>query len=152
MLTSTTSPQEATTGVLSRGVGRPTSRRNVVSAGAVGALALVGGAAAPRAAFARQDAPATIVLVNGSWAGAWIWRDVIASLRAAGHNVYAATLTGMGDRVHLTNVGIDLSTHVTDVVNLIEFEDLTDVHLVGWSYSGLVITGVAEAIPERLAQ
>ena len=95
---------------------------------------------------------ATFVLVHGAWAGAWIWKKVIPLLRAAGHDVYATTATGLGDRVHLADPAIDLDTHVTDVVNLLEFEDLTDVTLVGWSYGGMIITGVAERVPERLAQ
>jgi pimeloyl-ACP methyl ester carboxylesterase len=101
---------------------------------------------------AAQDKPATYVLVPGAWAGAWIWRDIIALLREAGHLVYATTPAGMGDRVHLADAAINLDTHITDVVNTIEFEDLHAVHLVGWSYSGMIITGVADRIPERLAQ
>ena len=91
-------------------------------------------------------------MVHGAWAGAWIWRDVIPLLRAAGHDVYASTATGMGDRVHLADPGIDLDIFVTDVVNLLEYEDLRDVTLVGWSFGGMTITGVAEQVPERLAQ
>lgn len=104
------------------------------------------------AAAAVQATPATFVLVPGAWAGAWIWRDISVLLRAAGHNVYATTTTGMGDRVHLADPAINLETHITDVINTIEFEDLHDVHLVGWSYSGMIITGVADTIPDRLAQ
>lgn len=99
-----------------------------------------------------HDAPATFVLVHGAWAGSWIWRDVIKALRAAGHDVYATTATGMGDRVHLASPNSDLDVYITDVVNLLEFEDLHDVHLVGWSFGGMIITGVAERAPERLAQ
>ena len=101
---------------------------------------------------AAQDKPATFVLVPGAWAGAWIWRDIISMLRKAGHVVYATTPTGMGDRVHMADPAINLDTHIKDVVNTIEFEDLHDVHLVGWSYSGMIITGVADSIPDRLAQ
>ena len=95
---------------------------------------------------------ATFVLVHGSWAGAWIWKKVIPLLRAAGHEVYATTATGMGDRVHLADPKIDLDTLITDVVNVLEFDDLTEVTLVGWSSGGTFITGVAERVPERLAQ
>jgi pimeloyl-ACP methyl ester carboxylesterase len=90
--------------------------------------------------------------VHGSWAGAWIWRDLIRLLRAAGHDVYASTATGMGDRAHLADPGIDLDVYITDVVNLLEFEDLHDVTLVGHSFGGMTITGVAERVPDRLAQ
>ena len=101
---------------------------------------------------ATEGGRATFVLVHGAWAGAWIWRDLIQLLRAAGHNVYASTATGMGDRVHLADPGIDLDVYITDVVNLIEYEDLHNVTLVGWSFGGMTITGVAERVPGRLAQ
>src|SRR4051794_27671306 len=94
---------------------------------------------------------ATFVLVHGAWAGGWIWKKIVPLLRVAGHNVHATTATGMGDRVHLAGPAVDLDTHITDVANVIDFEDLTDVTLVGWSYGGMIITGVAERLPERLA-
>ena len=75
----------------------------------------------------------------------------MALLRSAGHDVYATTATGVGDRVHLGGSAVDLDTHITDVVNVLGFEDLTDVTLVGWSYGGMIITGVAEQVPERVA-
>jgi pimeloyl-ACP methyl ester carboxylesterase len=127
------------------------NRRATVRLGAGGAAAAL--AVRGRGQSAAQDGPAaTFVLVHGAWAGAWIWRDIIPLLRAAGHEVYASTATGMGDRVHLAAPEIDLATFVTDVVNLLEYEDLHDVTLVGWSYGGMTITGVAERVPERLAQ
>jgi pimeloyl-ACP methyl ester carboxylesterase len=95
---------------------------------------------------------ATFVLVHGAWAGAWIWKKIIPLLRAAGHDVHATTATGLGDRVHLADPAIDLDTHITDVANVLTFEELTDVTLVGWSYGGMIITGVAERVPERLAR
>src|SRR6476620_4249116 len=95
---------------------------------------------------------ATFVLVSGQHCGAWSWKKVIPLLRAAGHDVYATTGTGLGDRVHLASPSVDLDTHITDVVNVLEFEELRDVTLVGWSYGGMIITGVAERVPERLAQ
>jgi len=94
---------------------------------------------------------ATIVLVHGAWHGGWCWKRVTPLLRAAGHEVYTPTLTGLGDRVHLLGPDITLSTHIDDVVNLLSYEDLTDVLLVGHSYGGMVITGAAEKVPERLA-
>jgi pimeloyl-ACP methyl ester carboxylesterase len=104
------------------------------------------------AVTAAQNESATFVLVHGGNAGAWIWRDLIRLLRAAGHDVYATTATGLGDRAHLADAAIDLDVYVTDVVNLLEYEDLRDVTLVGWSYGGMIITGVAERVPERLAR
>lgn len=107
------------------------------------------GAPAPAAA---QEEPATFVLVHGAYAGAWIWRDVIPLLRAAGHEVYATTATGMGDRVHLADPAIDLDVYITDIVNVLAYEDLHDVTLVGHSFGGFIISGVAEQVPERLAR
>jgi pimeloyl-ACP methyl ester carboxylesterase len=94
---------------------------------------------------------ATFVLVHGSWAGSWIWKKVIPLLRAGGHDTYATTATGLGERAHLADPAIDLDLFVTDVVNVLVYEDLTDVTLVGWSFGGMIITGVAERVPERLA-
>jgi pimeloyl-ACP methyl ester carboxylesterase len=93
---------------------------------------------------------ATYVLVHGSASGGWIWRSVAKILRAAGHEVFTPTLTGMGDRVHLMNPTVGLGTHVQDVVNMLYFEDLRDVILVGHSYTGMVITGVADRALERV--
>jgi pimeloyl-ACP methyl ester carboxylesterase len=93
---------------------------------------------------------ATFVLVHGSFAGGWCWRKVSPLLREAGHEVCAPTLTGLGERRHLLTRGTDLALHIRDIVNVLEFETLQDVILVGHSYGGMVITGVAEAIPERL--
>lgn len=95
---------------------------------------------------------ATYILVPGAWSGGWQWRVVAAHLRAAGDEVFTPTLTGLGERVHLAHPDIDLAAHIQDIVNVIRFENLTDVILVGYSYSGMVITGVAECLPERLAQ
>ncbi len=87
-----------------------------------------------------------IVLVHGAWAGAWVWRRVLGPLRAAGHEVHAVTLTGDGDRAHLRHPGITLQTHVEDVLGLVRAEELSDVVLVGHSYGGMVITGVADRL------
>lgn len=94
----------------------------------------------------------TFVLVPGFWLGGWAWRDVATPLRAAGHVVYPVTLTGLGERVHLAKPQVDLDMHITDVVNLITYEELREVVLVGHSYAGMVITGVADRIPERIAR
>jgi pimeloyl-ACP methyl ester carboxylesterase len=86
------------------------------------------------------------------WLGGWAWREVADALRAAGHTVYPVTLTGLGERVHLGGPHVDLDTHITDVVNLLRYEDLTGVILAGHSYAGNVIPGVAEQVPERIAR
>jgi pimeloyl-ACP methyl ester carboxylesterase len=94
----------------------------------------------------------TFVLVHGAWHGGWAWRRVIPPLLQAGHEVHAPTLTGVSDRAHLLNPSVGLSTHVQDVVALIEAHDLHDVVLVGHSYAGQVVTGVADRVPDRLAR
>ena len=95
---------------------------------------------------------ATFVIVHGAWGGAWAWnRLVVPRLRQAGHAAHAVTLTGLGERAHLATPQIDLDTHIQDVVNVLFYEDLHDVVLVGHSYGGMVITGVADRAPERLA-
>ncbi|MGP4014577.1 alpha/beta fold hydrolase [Saccharopolyspora sp. 5N708] len=94
----------------------------------------------------------TFVLLHGAWHGGWAWQRVVPALRAAGHEVHAPTLTGLSDRAHLLNPSVGLGTHVQDVVALIEAYDAHDVVLVGHSYAGQVVTGVADRIPQRLAK
>lgn len=127
-------------------VGRREMLVGAASAAAAGMATRLGAPAPVKA----QTEKATFVLVPGQWTGAFVWHTVAPVLRAAGHDVYAVTCTGLGDRVHLANPAIDLDTHITDVVNTIEFADLHDVVLVGHSYAGMIVTGVAERIPERL--
>ncbi len=94
---------------------------------------------------------ATYVLVHGGWFGGWCWDKVVPLLQAAGHSVYAPSLTGLGEKAALLSPEIGLDTHIQDVVNLIEANDLQQVILVGHSYSGMVITGVADCVPGRVA-
>ena len=93
---------------------------------------------------------ATYVLVHGAWSGAHGFRLVRPLLRAAGHEVTTPSLTGIGERVHLTGPHIDLTTHIRDVVNHILYEDLTDIVLLGFSYGGMVVTGALEHISDRV--
>ena len=93
---------------------------------------------------------ANFVLVHGAWHGGWCWRFVRPLLK--GHEVYAPSLTGLGERKHLARRDIDLDTHIADIVSLLEMEDLRDVVLVGHSYGGMVVTGVADRAPERIAR
>ena len=93
---------------------------------------------------------ATFVLVHGSWGGGWEWRSVADRLAAAGHVAYRPTLTGLGERRHLGRPDVDLDTHIADILGVLETEDLVDVVLVGQSYGGAVVTGVADRAPERL--
>ncbi len=92
----------------------------------------------------------TFVLVHGATAGGWEWKSTGKFLADDGHTVYRATLTGLGERMHLNSADVDLQMHIDDVVNLILFEDLHDVVLTGHSYGGMVITGVIDRIPERI--
>jgi pimeloyl-ACP methyl ester carboxylesterase len=94
---------------------------------------------------------ATYVLVHGGGHGGWCYQRVARRLRDAGHDVYTPTLTGLGERSHLLHPDIDLDTHITDVVNVLRFEGLTDVLLVGHSYGGMVITGAADRAADRVA-
>ncbi|HEU0075909.1 MAG TPA: alpha/beta fold hydrolase [Dehalococcoidia bacterium] len=87
---------------------------------------------------------ATFVLVHGSWHGGWCWQKLLPFLETDGSRVFTPTLTGMGERKHLASPATGLSQHVEDVTNVLEYEDLHDVILVGHSYAGLVISGVAE--------
>jgi pimeloyl-ACP methyl ester carboxylesterase len=93
-----------------------------------------------------------IVLVHGAWGGAWIWRRVLAPMRAAGHEVHAITLSGDGDRAHLRHAGIRLGHHVQDVVSAVQAEELRQILLVGHSYGGMVITGAADRLLQADAQ
>jgi len=103
-----------------------------------------------RRAKAGTRRQSTYVLVHGAWHGGWCWKKVAPALRAAGHEVYTPTLTGLGERAHLANPAIDLAMHIADVVNLLEAEELDKVVLVGHSYGGMVVTGVADRAASRL--
>ena len=140
-------------------------RRTVLASAASGALGLALGATPPGAAAqgatpAADASPggtpggretATFVLVHGAWHGGWCWNKVAPLLRAAGHDVFTPTLTGLGERAHLLAPEIDLATHVDDILGVLEYEDLDNVVLVGHSYGGMVISGVAERAAPRLA-
>lgn len=94
----------------------------------------------------QPDGRHTFVLVHGAWHGGWCWRRVAEPLRARGHRVLTPTLTGLGERSHLLRADIDLDTHITDVVNVVIWEDLREIVLVGHSYAGWVISGVVERV------
>lgn len=93
----------------------------------------------------------TFVLLHGAWHGGWVWQRVASLLCAAGHDVHTLTLTGVSDRAHLLHPQVGLDTHIQDVVGLLEAYDARDVVLVGHSYAGQVVTGVADRVPDRLA-
>jgi len=93
-----------------------------------------------------QAAPKTFVLVHGSWHGGWCWRRVSDRLEKLGHKVYAPTLTGLGERSHLLDEKVNLTTHITDIVNVIKWERLSNVVLCGHSYAGYPVSGALEMI------
>ena len=94
---------------------------------------------------------ATFVLGHGAWFGGWCWQKVVPFLKAAGHEVYAPTLTGLAERASDLSPDIGLETHIQDIVGLLSEKNLHDVILVGHSYGGMVITGVVDQVPERIA-
>lgn len=93
---------------------------------------------------------AQIVLVHGAWHGGWCWRDVARDLRRRGHEVFTPTLTGIGERTHLLGPEVGLNTHIEDISAVLTFENLKDIVLCGHSYGGMVVTGVADRMPERV--
>ena len=114
---------------------------------------LLRAADAPTNATPATDRKFTYMIVHGAWGGGWAFKEVERLLRADGHTVYRPTLTGQGEKVHLAGLlttNIDLNLHITDVVNVIEWEKLQDIVLVGHSYGGMVITGVADRVPDRI--
>ncbi len=95
---------------------------------------------------------ATFLICHGAWSAGWAWKKVRPLLRAAGHEVFTPTYTGLGERAHLATRAIALDTHIADVLGMIEYEDLRDIVLVGHSYGGMVATGVADRARERIAK
>jgi len=95
---------------------------------------------------------ATFVLVHGAFIGGWAFRYVASLLRTAGHQVFTPTLTGTAERIHLLQPTVNYSTHVEDIENVIKYEGLSEVILVGHSYAGLVVTGVADRRPDQISK
>jgi pimeloyl-ACP methyl ester carboxylesterase len=92
----------------------------------------------------------TFVLVPGAWLGAWSWKRVVPQLEEEGHSAYPVTLTGMGERVHLASPGVGIETAIQDVLNVIKYNDLEDLVLVGHSFAGKVVAAVADRAPEKV--
>jgi pimeloyl-ACP methyl ester carboxylesterase len=93
---------------------------------------------------------ATFVLIHGGWEAGWVWKPVEQHLRASGHEVLRPSLTGLGERSHLLNSTVDLEMHINDILNLLKWEELQRVTLVGHSYGGMVATGVADRAHEQI--
>ncbi|HEY6503337.1 MAG TPA: alpha/beta fold hydrolase [Chitinophagaceae bacterium] len=100
--------------------------------------------------FSQASSKPIYVIVHGAWGGSWAFKKVDSLLTEKGCVVYRPSLTGQGERVHLASTAIGLNTHINDVVNMILYEDLHDIILVGHSYGGMVITGVADSVPDRI--
>jgi pimeloyl-ACP methyl ester carboxylesterase len=130
---------------------------NVTRRGMIGGLAAGVGAATVItsgtfiASAHAQSAQKTFVLVPGAWSGSWYWRRVSDKLEKQGHKVYALTLTGLADRSHLLSKDVNLDTHIADVVNIVEWEDLNDICLVAHSYGGYPASGALERIGNRVS-
>lgn len=95
---------------------------------------------------------ATFLIVHGAWTGGWFWKKLRPLLQSRGHEVFTPTCTGVGERTHLDSAHVDLDTHIADILNVLEFEDLHDVILIGHSYGGMVATGVADRASARIRQ
>jgi len=128
--------------------GSAMTRRGVLaSAGAGASVVALGSAPAP----AQTGAPKTFVLVHGAWHGGWCWRRVADLLQKRGHKVFTPTLTGDGERSHLMSKDIVLDTHITDIVNVIKWEDLNEICLVVHSYGGWPGSGAIEQMLDRIS-
>jgi pimeloyl-ACP methyl ester carboxylesterase len=127
---------------------------NITRRGMIGGLA-AGAAVISSETFVTdaraQSTRKTFVLVPGAFCGAWCWRRVSDRLEKQGHKVYSLTLTGLGDRSHLLSKDINLDTHITDIANVVEWEDLVDICLVAWSYGGFPASGALERIGNRVS-
>ena len=100
--------------------------------------------------FPQFNSDSTILIVHGAWGGGWSFKKVDELLTNKGANVYRPTLSGLGEKTHLLSKDINLKTHINDIINVILYEELSEIILVGHSYGGMVITGVADSIPQRI--
>ncbi|MCC8940865.1 alpha/beta hydrolase [Bradyrhizobium sp. Arg68] len=94
----------------------------------------------------------TFLVCHGAWSAGWAWKKMHPLMQAAGHRLITPSYTGLGERAHLANQSLDLEAHIHDVLSVISYEDLRDIVLVGHSYGGMVATGVADRMRERIAQ
>ena len=94
---------------------------------------------------------ATLLVAHGAWSAGWVWKKMRPLLSERGHELFTPTYTGVGERVHLASPEVGLETHISDILGVLQFEDLRNVLLIGHSYGGMVATAVADRAPERLA-
>jgi pimeloyl-ACP methyl ester carboxylesterase len=121
------------------------TRRGVLASATAGAAAL-----GSTLAMSETSTQKTFVLMHGAWHGGWCWRRVSDQLEKRGHKVFAPTLTGVGERSHLLSKDVNLDTHITDIVNVVKWEDLNDICLVVHSYGGWPGSGALERIGDRV--
>jgi pimeloyl-ACP methyl ester carboxylesterase len=124
------------------------NRRSFLAASSSGVAALGVGATAA----AAQPSGKTFLVAHGAWSAGWAWKKMHPLMAAAGHRLVTPTYTGLGEREHLANPSIDLDTHIQDMLGVIKFEQLEDFILIGHSYGGMVATGVADRVPERISR
>ncbi|MBR0754707.1 alpha/beta hydrolase [Bradyrhizobium jicamae] len=99
-----------------------------------------------------QNASKTFLVCHGAWSAGWAWKKIHPLMQAAGHRLVTPSYTGLGERSHLAHPAIDLEAHIQDMLNVIKYEDLRDIVLIGHSYGGMVATGVADRIRDRVTQ
>jgi pimeloyl-ACP methyl ester carboxylesterase len=124
------------------------NRRSFLAASGGGMAALGAGIATP----AAQPSGKTFLVAHGAWSAGWAWKKMHPLMAGAGHRLVTPTYTGLGERAHLANPSIDLETHIQDMLGVIKFEQLEDFILIGHSYGGMVATGVADRVPERISR
>ena len=135
-----------------RADGLRVSRRAVTRGAALTPVALAAAGSIGGGAAGAAEGGRTFVVAHGAWSSGWSWKKMHPLLAGRGHRLYTPSYTGLGERAHLARPEIDLDTHITDVVNVLVYEDLRDVVLIGHSYGGMVATGVADRARERLAR
>jgi pimeloyl-ACP methyl ester carboxylesterase len=128
------------------------SRRDVMKGGAVLTTGALTSTMWTACAGAAPAPPATFVVAHGAWSSGWAWKKMHPLMTARGHRLVTPSYTGLGERAHLAGPDVDLDTHITDVVNVLFYEDLRNVVLVGHSYGGIVATGIADRARDRIAQ
>jgi pimeloyl-ACP methyl ester carboxylesterase len=125
-------------------------RRTAMKQGAMLAAGALSAGTSSACAKAAAATPTTFVVSHGAWSSGWAWKKMHPLMAARGHRLLTPSYTGLGERAHLANPNIDLDTHITDVVNVLVYEDLRDVVLIGHSYGGVVATGVADRARDRI--
>src|SRR5688572_4891723 len=114
-------------------------RRTIMKQGAMLAAGALSGSASASCASAATSTPTTFVVSHGAWSSGWAWKKMHSLMTARGHRLLTPSYTGLGERAHLANPNVDLDTHITDVVNVLVYEDLRDVVLIAHSYGGIEI-------------